>query len=84
LRRQNAYQGVVIACDFTPQAARGSRLAGQASALVLSLRADILLMAQCCRGHLRKANPARPKNGVFQSVIDLQATINRFISEHKR
>jgi hypothetical protein len=63
-----------------PQAAEGQCLAGQASALDLPLRPDILLMAQCRRGLLRQADPRRLKNGVFHSVVDLQAAINRFIS----
>ena len=40
------------------------------------------LMAPCRRGLLRKTYAARLKNGVFHSVVDLQAAINRFIREY--
>lgn len=43
-------------CD--PQAAQGPRLVGQASALDLPLRPDVVLMAQCRRGLFRQAHTA--------------------------
>ena len=39
------------------------------------------LLAQCRRKLLRQALPAAPERGVFRSVVDLQAAINRFIAE---
>ncbi len=39
-------------------------------------------MAQCCRRLLRKTERRRLKHGVFHSVVDLQAAINRFVKEH--
>jgi len=35
-------------------------------------------------GFFAKLTRRRPKNGVFHSVIDLQATINRFIRDHNQ
>jgi hypothetical protein len=43
--------------------------------------ADFLLLAQRRRGLLRQAK-RRLKRGVFRSVADLQAAINRFLNEH--
>ena len=35
-------------------------------------------------GFFAKLNRRRLKNGVFHSVVDLQATINRFIKKHNQ
>ena len=34
-------------------------------------------------GFFAKLAKRRPKRGVFHSVVDLQAAINRFVAEHK-
>lgn len=41
-----------------------------------------MLLAERRRGLFAKLTPRRLKNGVFHSVVDLQAAINRFIKEH--
>ena len=49
------------------------------------LRSDILFVAECGRGFLRKLTRRRLKHGVFHSIVDLQAAaINRFIKEHNQ
>jgi hypothetical protein len=40
-----------------------------------------MLLAQCGRGLLARLSRRRLKRGVFRSVVDLQATINRFLAE---
>jgi hypothetical protein len=52
------------------------------SALDLPLHADFGLLAQRRRGLLRHPDQARLKRGVFRSVVDLQAAINRFLEDH--
>jgi hypothetical protein len=47
----------------------------------LPLHANILLMAQRRRRLLRKTAKRRLKPGVFHSLVDLQAAINRFVAE---
>ena len=48
------------------------------------LHADIGFLAQRRRGLLRHPHKARLKRGVFRSVTDLQAAINRFLEEHNQ
>lgn len=50
----------------------------------IPLRTDIMLLAERRRGLLRKLTRRRLKHGVFHSVVDLQAAINRFIKEHNQ
>jgi hypothetical protein len=50
--------------------------------LHLPLHADFVLLAQCGRGFFAKLTKRRLKRGVFRSVADLQAAINRFLDEH--
>jgi hypothetical protein len=52
---------VILDNYATHKQPKGPCLAGQASALDLPLRADILLMAQCRRGLLRQADPTPPE-----------------------
>jgi hypothetical protein len=40
-----------------------------------------VLLAQRCRGIFRQAQPTSIETGVFRSVVDLQAAINRFVAE---
>ena len=49
--------------------------------LHLPLRAKLLLLAQCGGGFFAKLSKRRLKRGVFHSIVDLQAAINRFIEE---
>ena len=46
--------------------------------------ADIGLLAQRGRRLLRHPHKAQVKRGVFRSVADLQATINRFLEQHNQ
>ena len=64
-----------------PQAAQGARLACPPSALDLPLHPDFLLLAERGRDLLRHPHQATLKRGVFRSVVDLQAAINRYIEE---
>ncbi len=50
-------------------------------ALDLPLHPDVKLVAERGGGVLRQADAAPLKHGVFHSVVDLQAAINRF---HRR
>jgi hypothetical protein len=54
----------------------------KASAMDLPFRPDIMFVAQRRRGLLRQAHPAATEYGVFHSIVDPQAAINRFIKEH--
>jgi hypothetical protein len=57
-------------------------LAEAASALDFSLHAHILIMLNAVEGLFAKLTRRRLKHGVFHSIVDLQAAINRFIAEH--
>lgn len=48
----------------------------------LPLRSNIMFMAQTVEGFFAKLTRRRLKHGVFDSVVDLQAAINRFMTEH--
>jgi hypothetical protein len=54
--------------------------------LRFSLHANLMLVAQRCRGVLREACQATTniKRGVFRCAVDLQATINRFVAQTNR
>jgi DDE superfamily endonuclease len=47
----------------------------------LPLHANLVLVAQCSRGVLRQTCQAATKARVFRGVVDLQATINRFVAQ---
>jgi hypothetical protein len=51
-------------------------------ALDLPLHANIVVLAQRRREFFAKLSRRRLKHGVFHSIVDLQAAINRFIAEH--
>jgi hypothetical protein len=40
-----------------------------------------VFLAECCGGLLRQTVKQRLKRGVFRSVVDLQAAINRLVAE---
>ena len=56
-------------------------MAGAASALDIPLHPDLSILAERRRGLLRQAYAPRLKRGIFQSVVDLQLAINRFVDE---
>jgi hypothetical protein len=58
-------------------------MARPSSALDLPFYTDLVILAQCGRGLLCKLARRRRKNGVFHSLVDHQAGLNRFIREHK-
>jgi hypothetical protein len=53
-----------------------------ASSLDVPLHSDLVFMAQRYRGFFAILTKRRLKHGVFRSVVDLQAAINRFLEEH--
>ena len=59
-----------------------SALAGPPSPLDLPLHPDISSWLNAVEGFFAKLPARRLKRGVFRSVTDLQATINRFLAEH--
>ncbi len=67
-----------------PQALQSACLAHPASALDVSLHAHFMLLGQCGREFLRLAHSARLQRGVFCSVVDLQAAINRYLGDTNR
>jgi hypothetical protein len=56
-------------------------LAHPPSALDLPLHPDLRLLAQRRREFLLGSDP-RLRRGVFRSIVDLQAAINRYLDEH--
>jgi hypothetical protein len=56
-------------------------MAGTASEVDLPLHAGIGLVAECRRGFFAKLTTRRLQCGVFCSVVELQAAINRFLAE---
>jgi hypothetical protein len=56
-------------------------MAGTASEVDLPLHAGIGLLAECRRGFFAKLTTRRLQCGVFCSVVELQAAINRFLAE---
>ena len=65
------------------QTSKSAPMAGRHPA-GLSTSPQLLLMAQRRRGIFRKLTKRRLKRGVFRSVVDLQAAINRFLKEHNQ
>ena len=43
-----------------------------------------MLLGQCGRRLFRHADRRRLQRGVFRSLVDLQAAINRYLGEHNR
>ena len=67
-----------------PQASQSARLARPPSALDLSFHPDLVLLGQCRRRLFRHPTRRRLQRGVFRSLVDLQAAINRYLGEHNR
>ena len=63
------------------QEGQGQRLARPSSTLDFPLHANLVFVAQCRRG-LAKRTRRRLKHGIFHSLVDLQAAINRFVREY--
>ena len=59
-----------------------SDLAGAPSALDIPLHADLRSWLNAVEGFFANLTKRRLKRGVFRSVVDLQAAINRFLDEH--
>src|ERR1700704_2953099 len=65
-----------------PQTSQGTKMVGPASPLDVPLHAYLDVLAQRRRRLLRQTHTRRRlKRGVFRSVADLQAAINRFVEE---
>ena len=61
---------------------QGPRLAHPASALDLPLHADLLLLANAVETFFATLTRRRLQRGAFHSLVDLQAAINRYLTEH--
>jgi hypothetical protein len=59
-------------------------LAGSPSALDLSLHADLVFLGQCGRELFSILTRRRLQRGVFHSLVDRQAAINRYLVEHNQ
>ena len=57
-------------------------MAGTASTLDLPLHPNFGIWLNAVEGFFAKLTKRRLKRGVFLSVVDLQAAINRFVAEH--
>jgi hypothetical protein len=57
-------------------------MAGPASSLDVPLHAHIGIWLNAVEGFFAKLTKRRLKRGLFLSVLNLQAAINRFIVEH--
>ena len=73
---------VILDNYATHQHPEGAGLARPPPALRLPLHPDRMLLAQCGRDLLRRAARRRLRRGVFRSIVDLQAAIDRYIAEH--
>ena len=66
-----------------PQASGGPKMAGAPSALDIPLHADLGLLLNAVEGFFATLSPSAVlKPCIFQSVVDLQAAINRFFDDH--
>jgi len=63
------------------QASQGPCLAPAPSALRLPLHPDLGSWLNAVEGSFAKLTKQRLKRGVFRSIVDLQAAINRFLNE---
>jgi len=57
-------------------------MAPPASAVHFPLHADIVLWINAVEGFFATLTKRRLKRGVFRSITNLQAAINRFLDEH--
>ena len=56
-------------------------MAGASSALDIPLHPDLSSWLNAVEGFFAKLTRQRLKRGIFQSVVDLQLAINRFVAE---
>jgi hypothetical protein len=59
-------------------------MALSAPALDLPLHAALGFLAQSVEGFFARLSNRRLKRGVFHSLVDLQAAINRYLAEHNQ
>ena len=64
-----------------PRESGGDGLAEAAPTLHLPLHPDFLLWANAVEGWFAELTRQRLKRGVFTSIVELQAAINRFITD---
>jgi hypothetical protein len=64
-----------------PQTSKGAAVAGATSALDFPLTPTSASWLNAVEGFFAKLTRQRLKRGVFQSVVDLQLTINRFVAD---
>jgi hypothetical protein len=65
-----------------PQTSQGARMACLPSPLDLPLHPDLRILAQRRRGLFAKLTRRRLMRGIFRSVDDLKAAINRFVAQN--
>ena len=73
----------MILDERRPRSTQGPGLARPAPALDLPLHPTTVL-AQCGRDIFSALTRRRLKRGVFRSIVELQAAINRYLAEHNR
>ena len=61
---------------------KGQRLARPSSTLDFPLHANLVFAAHAVEGFFAKLTRRRLKHGIFHSLVDLQAAINRFVREY--
>ena len=67
-----------------PQAPQGPRLARAPRPLDLPLHPDLGSWLNAVEGFFAKLTRRRLQRGVFHSLVDLQAAINRYLAEHNQ
>ena len=72
----------VILDNYARTEGQGPRLARRHPRWTFHFTPTSCSLAQCRRGFFAKLTRRRLKYGVFQSVVDLQAAINRFVREY--
>ena len=60
---------------------QGESLARSPSPLHLPLHPDLVFLGQRSRGLVCQTHPTTAKRGIFTSIVELQAAINRFIAD---
>ncbi len=69
---------------WRPQASQGPRLARTPPRWVFHFTPTSCSWLNAVEGFFAKLTKRRLKRGVFRSIVDLQAAINRFVAEHNR
>ena len=67
-----------------PQTSQSARLARAASQVGVPFHPHLVLLGQCRRELFATLTRRRLQRGVFHSLVDLQAAINRYLGEHNR